>query len=241
MIGGFIITGNDPKRIVIRGLGRSLESAGFQDLIPDPLLRLFGATGSQIAQNDDWEDTQSTDLRTTGLAPKHPLESAILATLNPGAYTALVSGKNGATGIGLVEIYDANQPSNSKLTNISTRGVVKTGDNVLIGGFILGGSSIIPTKVVVRALGPSLQQGGLAALSDPSLTLFNSDGQALASNDNWQDNANQAQQLQTLAIAPPHPAESAILATLPPGNYTAIVSGKSGGTGIGLIEVYNVQ
>lgn len=242
MIGGFIITGNEPKRVVIRGVGPSLQSAGFHDFIPDPVLRLFGSTGSQFAFNDNWEDTQSADLRATGIPPQHPLESAIVATLNPGTYTASVSGKDGATGVGLVEIYDVNQPADSKLANISTRGVVKTGDNVMIGGFILGGSSTMPAKVVVRAIGPSLAQAGLAdSLADPTLTLFNNNGEAIGFNDNWQDNSDQAAQLRALAIAPPNAAESAIVATLPPGTYTAIVAGRAGGIGIGLIEVYNVQ
>ena len=242
MIGGFIVTGNDPKRVVIRGIGPSLENAGIPNFLPDPVLRLFGSNGSQFAVNDNWGDTQATDLQATGLAPLHSFESAIVATLAPGAYTAIVSGKNGATGVGLVEVYDVNQTSNSKLANISTRGVVKTGDNVMIGGFILGGSSAMPGRVVVRAIGPSLGQAGVAgSLADPQLTLVNSNGEALASNDNWPDNPAQAAQLQALGLFPQNLAESAIVATLPPGAYTAIVAGKSGGNGIGLIEVYYVQ
>ncbi len=242
MIGGFIVTGNDPKRVVIRGIGPSLASAGIQNFIPDPVLRLFGSTGSQFALNDNWADTQSTDLQASGLAPSHPFESAILATLSPGAYTAVVSGKNGATGVGLVEIYDVNVPSDSKLANISTRGVVKTGDNVMIGGFILGGTSPMPARVVVRAIGPSLAQAGVPdSLADPHLTLVNSNGEEIGFNDNWQDDSAQAAQLEALGIPPQSATESAIVATLPPGAYTAIVAGKSGGTGIGLIEVYYIQ
>ena len=242
MIGGFIVTGNDSKRVVVRGIGPSLEGAGVQGVIADPVLRLFRSNGTEFAFNDNWTDTQGADLQTIGLAPTHPFESAIVATLDPGAYTTIVSGKGGATGVGLVEVYDTNTASSAMLANISTRGAVKTGDNVMIGGFILGGSSTMPARVVVRAIGPSLAQSGVPnSLADPTLTLFNSNGEAIGSNDNWPDDAAQAAQLQALAIAPQSLAESAIVTTLPPGAYTAIVAGKSGGTGIGLIEVYYVQ
>jgi hypothetical protein len=242
MIGGFIITGSAPKEVIIRGIGPSLQSAGLQDLVADPTLRLFGPTGSQFAFNDNWEETQRAAILASNLAPQHPLESAIVATLNPGAYTASVSGTNATTGVGLVEIYDLNQPGQSKLANISTRGVVRTGDNVMIGGFILGGTSAVPSKVVVRAVGPSLAQAGLnAPLANPTLLLVNSSGDAIGFNDNWQDDSAQAAELQALSLAPQNAAESAIVATLPPGLYTAVVSGTSGGTGIGLVEVYHVQ
>lgn len=240
MIGGFIIRGDAPKRIVMRGVGPSLQNAGIQDFVPDPMLRLFGADGTQIVENDNWTDSQRADIQASGLAPQHPLESAIIANLNPGAYTASVAGKGGATGVGLVEVYDVSQSTPARLANISTRGVVKTGENVMIGGFILGGTSSNPAQLVVRAIGPTLGQFGVpGALADPQLTIVNGNGVAIAFNDNWQDN--QADQLRGLQLQPNAPAESAIVATLPPGNYTAVVAGKFNTTGIGLIEVYYVQ
>ena len=171
MIGGFIVTGNASKRVVVRGIGPSLQGAGIQGVIPDPVLRLFRSNGTEFAFNDNWTDTQGADLQTIGLAPTHAFESAIVATLDPGAYTTIVSGKGGATGVGLVEVYDTNTASSAMLANISTRGAVKTGDNVMIGGFILGGSSTTPARVVVRAIGPTLAQSGVPnSLADPTLT-----------------------------------------------------------------------
>ncbi|MEO8044287.1 MAG: hypothetical protein ABI674_05220 [Spartobacteria bacterium] len=176
------------------------------------------------------------------IAPTDDREPAIIATLEPAAYTAVVSGKNGKTGVGLLEIYDLDMPSGSRLANISTRGSVLTQENVMIGGFILGGGNLQPARVVVRAIGPSLAQSGiLNPLSNPTLELFNGDGLSVAFNDDWQDDAAQAVELQALNIAPTAPAESAIVAILPPGLYTAVVAGQSGTTGVGLIEVYDVQ
>lgn len=242
MIGGFIITGNAPKRVVIRGIGPSMSGVGVVGAVTDPFLRLFGPTGAALAVNDNWQDTQRTEIEQTGLQPLDPRESAIVATLAPASYTATVSASNGNNGVGLVEIYDLTNASNGKLANISTRGSVQTAENVMIGGFILGGTSINPAKVVIRAIGPSLTQFGIGnPLSNPTLSLFDSNGQMVGSNDNWGDDANQAAQLQALSLAPQNPAESAVVDTLPPGQYTAVVAGQNGGTGIGLIEVYSVQ
>jgi hypothetical protein len=242
MIGGFIITGNAPKRVVIRGIGPSMSGVGVVGAVTDPFLRLFGPTGATLAVNDNWQDTQRTEIEQTGLQPQDPRESAIVATLAPASYTATVSASNGNNGVGLVEIYDLTNASNGKLANISTRGSVQTAENVMIGGFILGGTSINPAKVVIRAIGPSLAQLGIGnPLSNPTLSLFDSNGQMVGLNDNWGDDANQAAQLQALSLAPQNPAESAVVATLPPGQYTAVVAGQNGGTGIGLIEVYSVQ
>jgi hypothetical protein len=192
--------------------------------------------------NDNWQDTQQTEIEQTGLQPQDSRESAIIATLSPAAYTATVAAANGSSGVGLIEIYDLNAAGTAKLANISTRGSVQTAENVMIGGFILGGTSINPTKVVVRAVGPSLAQFGVNnALSNPTLQLFDSNGQLVGSNDNWQEVPAQASQLQALNLAPSNPSEAAIVATLPPGQYTAVVAGQGGGTGIGLIEVYSVQ
>lgn len=241
MIGGFIITGNTPKQVIVRGIGPSLASSGLTDLIDDPTLQLFG-TGGQIAFNDDWKDLQQADIEATTVPPTDDREPAIVATLNPAAYTAVISGKNGETGVGLLEVYDLNAPASSRLANISTRGSVQTQDNVMIGGFILGGTNMQPARVVVRAIGPSLSQFGiLNPLANPTLELVDSDGQSVGFNDNWQDDASQAAQLQALNIAPTMANESAIVTILPPGPYTAIVAGQSDTTGVGLIEVYDVQ
>ena len=242
MVGGFIITGNEPKRVMIRGIGPSMTSVGVSGTVTDPILRLFRADGSTSAVNDNWQDTQRAEIEQTGLQPVDPRESAIVATLAPAAYTAAVANVDGNNGVGLIEIYDLTSASTGKLANISTRGSVQVADNVMIGGFILGGTSINPAKVVVRAMGPSLAQAGIGSpLNNPTLSLFDSNGQIVGSNDNWQDDANQAAQLQTLNLAPLNAAESALVATLPPGQYTAVVAGQNGGTGIGLIEVYSVQ
>ena len=241
MIGGFIITGNAPKQVIVRGIGPSLASSGLTDVIDDPTLQLFGA-GGQIAFNDDWKDLQQADIEATTIPPTDDRESAIVATLDPAAYTAVISGKNGETGVGLLEVYDLNAPDDSRLANISTRGSVQTQDNVMIGGFILGGTNMQPARVVVRAIGPSLSQFGIPnPLANPTLELVDSDGQSVGFNDNWQDDASQAAQLQALNIAPTMANESAIVTILPPGPYTAIVAGQSGTTGVGLIEVYDVQ
>ncbi len=219
-----------------------MANAGVPGVVSDPILRLFGPTGAPIGVNDNWQDTQQTEIETTGLAPQDPHESAIVATLQPAAYTASVAGTNGSNGVGLIEVYDLDSGTNAKLSNISTRGSVQTADNVMIGGFALGGSSINPAKVVVRAIGPSLAQAGIGnALSNPTLQLFDNNGQNVASNDNWADNPTQAAELQMLNLAPTNPGESAIVATLPPGLYTAVVAGQGGGVGIGLIEVYAIQ
>ena len=242
MIGGFIITGNDSKRVIIRGIGPSMAGVGVVGTVSDPLLRLFSANGSPLAVNDNWQDTQRAEIEQTGLQPQDPREAAVIATLSPGAYTATVSAANGNNGVGLVEIYDLTSTNNSRLANISTRGSVQTAENVMIGGFILGGTSINPAKIVVRGMGPTLGQSGISnPLSNPILTVFDSNGQPVGSNDNWRDDANQAAQLQALNLAPPNPSEAAIVTTLPPGQYTAIVGGQNGGTGIGLIEVYSIQ
>ena len=242
MIGGFIISGNEPKRVIIRGIGPSMTSAGIADVVTDPILRLFGPNGAQIAWNDNWQDTQRTEIETTGIPPQDNLEAAMVATLAPGAYTATLASTNNGRGVGLVEIYDLSTGGSAKLANISTRGSVQTADNVMIGGFILGGSSTNPARVVVRAIGPSLAQAGIRnPLANPTLRLIDNNGQSIAFNDNWQDNPTQAAELQALNIAPTNPGESALIATLPLGSYTAVVAGQGGGTGIGLIEVYSIR
>jgi hypothetical protein len=242
MVGGFIISGSDPKRVIIRGIGPSLTNFGVPGAISDPVLRLFGPNGSQLGVNDNWQDTQQAEIAATGIPPQDSREAAIIATLAPAAYTTTLADMNGNTGVGLIEVYDLNHGANAKLTNISTRGSVQTVDNVMIGGFALGGTSTNPVKVVVRAIGPSLAQVGINnPLSNPTLELFDNNGQAVAFNDNWQDDPGHAAQLQALNLAPANPGESAIVTMLPPGLYTAVVAGQGGGTGIGLVEVYAVQ
>ena len=239
-IGGFMITGSSPKKVAIRGMGPSLQSAGFfNTALSDPTLQLRGPDNSLIASNDNWRDNpvSAAELEAVGLAPGFDFESAIVATLPPGAYTATVSGTNGSTGMGLVEVYDLDPAGDGRLTNISTRGLVRTGDAVVVGGFILGGTG--QTNVLLRAIGPSLATAGIAnALANPTLELRDSDGILLQSNDNWKDSQQAA--IEATGVAPQNDLEAAILATLLPGSYTVIAAGKDGSMGIGLIEVYNL-
>jgi hypothetical protein len=237
-IGGFIITGTVAKKVIVRGIGPSLQSHGIRNFLADPTLELHDQTGAIIARNDNWRDTQQAVIQATGLAPTKDLESAIVATLAPGNYTAILRGKNGTTGIGLVEIYDLAPDSNSRLANISTRGFAQTGDEVLIAGFILGNGTA-SERVIIRAIGPSLARLGVAnVLVDPTLALHDSNGTLLAFDDNWKDT--QRAEIQATGLAPTNDLESAIVATLAPGNYTAIVAGKNGGIGVALAEVYDL-
>jgi hypothetical protein len=242
MIGGFIIAGTEPKRVAIHGIGPSLANSGLRDLLADPTLELRGLGGALLIQNDNWQDspTQAVELISQGLALQDPKESGIVATLLPGAYTVTMAGKSQTSGLGLVEIYDADARSASQLANISTRGFVQAGDNVLIGGFILGQGSA-GTSVAVRGLGPSLSQFGLSnVLADPTLELRDGNGAILIVNDNWQeDHPLSAAQLTAHGLAPQNPLEPGIFAVLPPGAFTAILAGKDGGVGLGLIEVYS--
>ena len=189
LIGGFIVTGNDPKEVVLRAIGPSLGAFGIANPLADPVLELHGSDGSLITMNDNWKDSQQNQIEATGLQPSNDLESALISTLDPGSYTAVVSGKDGGTGVGLVEGYDVDQAADSEFGNISTRGFVETGTNVMIGGFILGGESG-NANVVVRALGPSLTAFGVTgALADPTLELHDANGALVESNDNWRDGA----------------------------------------------------
>jgi hypothetical protein len=237
-IAGFIVTGTSPKKVLVRGMGPSLASANVVGFLTDPTLELHA--GSTItASNDDWRDTQEAEIQATTIPPSDDRESAIVATLNPGAYTAILAGKNSGTGIGLVEIYDLDQPAQSKVANISARGFVNTGDNVMIGGFIVGGPSAGSAKMVVRAIGPSLTALDVAgALQDPFLEIHDSSGTMIASNNDWGDT--QATEIAATGLAPSDYRESAVLLTLPGGAYTTIVSGRNGTVGVGLVEAYNV-
>ena len=200
---------------------------------------MFNGSGKTLFINDNWKDTQQAGIQATGLAPPNDLESAIRIALQPGNYTAVLSGKNNTTGVGLVEVYDIEKSVSSALTNVSTRGFVGTDQNVMIGGFITEGGNG-STEVVVRGLGPTLTQFGVSgALADPALTLVDSNGNIVRSNNNCKDTQQVA--IQATGLAPPNDQEAAILATVIAGRYTAILSGNGGGTGIGLVEVYKLR
>jgi hypothetical protein len=240
LIGGFIVTGTDPKKMVLRALGPSLSGFGLSGVLRDPVLNVYNSSRTLIATNDNWQsDPGQVEITANGLAPANLLESATLQTLAPGAYTVIVTGKDPTPGIGLVELYDLSPLSKSKLANMSTRGSVGTVDNILINGFIVG--DVGSTTVVVRALGPSLASYGVSGvLSDPTLAIYDANGSVIARNDNWQDDIN-AIDVQKNGLAPPNALESGIVLHLPAGAYTAIVTGADGGTGVGLAEVYELD
>jgi arylsulfate sulfotransferase len=241
LIGGFIVTGPGPKSVVVRTLGPSLSGFGLSGVLADPVLKVYNSSRTLIASNDNWqEDIGAAYIVQNGLAPGNSAESALLLqNLAPGAYTVIVTGKDPTPGISLVELYDISPLANSKLVNMSARGSVGTGDNVLISGFIVG--DVESATVIVRALGPSLASFGVSGvLSDPTLTIQDSRGTVIASNDNWQDNIN-ATDIQRNGLAPPNASESAIALHLPAGAYTAIVRGTNSATGNALVEVYHLD
>ena len=240
-IGGFIITGSVPKHVIIRALGLSLASFGFptSELLSDPTLELHGPNGFPVISNNDWKDSQQTQIQNSGLAPTNQLESAIDAALEPGQYTAIVRGNGTGVGICTVEVFDLDTAAASKLANLSTRAFVRTGNSVVIAGFILGNNSG-NDRIVVRGLGPSLGAFGISnALQDPKLELRDANGALLKSNDDWTDDSVQAAELVSAGLAPANPKESGIAAVLFPGAYTAILAGESGGEGVGTVEVYD--
>jgi hypothetical protein len=245
MIGGFIVRGNASKPVVLRGMGPSLANAGIPvaNVLLDPVLELHGPNGGLITSNDNWKDSpQKSQIEGTLFQPTDDREAVILATLPPAAYTVVLSGVNSTTGIGLVEVYDNNSALDSDLANISTRGFVETAEKVMIGGFTLGNNTN-PTNMAVRALGPSLSAFGLAnLLADPTLELHNANGTIMISNDDWQSDPVSAANLAARGLALSNPKESGIFTSLaPPGQFTAIVAGKNGGIGIGLVEIYNLR
>jgi arylsulfate sulfotransferase len=239
LIGGFIVAGTDSKSVVLRALGPSLAGSGVSDTLADPAFTLYDASGAVVTSNDDWEaDPGASEIAANGLAPSDPAEAAAIQTLAPGAYTFVVTGKDLTSGIGLVEAYDLSPLANSKLANLSTRGAVGTGDDVLISGFIVG--EVASNTVVIRAVGPSLAAAGIAnPLSDPMLTVYDSNGAAIASNDNWQDDLSAAD-LTARELAPTDAAEAATILHLPAGAYTTIANGAGGATGIGLVEIFDL-
>ena len=243
LIGGFIITGTEPKKVIIRAIGPSLGAAGVPDALVDPVLELFDVDGNSIGFNNNWKETQQGAIEATTIPPSDDAESAIVQTLNPGNYTAVVAGNDGGIGIGLVEVYDLASGQPAKLANIATRGFVDSGDNVMIGGFIIGaglgtnGSG--SARLLLRAIGPSLGDAGVEnALQDPTLELVNGNGDVIAANNNWRDT--QQAEIEATTIPPSNDLEAAIVQTVPAGAYTAVVRGVEDGTGVGLVEVYNL-
>ena len=234
LIGGFIVTGTQPKKVIVRAIGPSLPVPG---KLENPTLELHGPAGL-IASNDNWMDAPNRqEIIDSTIAPTNDLESAILTTLPASGtgYTAIVRGASGGTGVGLVEAFDLDRSVDSKLANISTRGFVQTGDNVMIGGFILTGTGT--RKVIVRAIGPSLPVPG--ALADPTLELVNANGATIATNDNWR--SDQEAEIIASTVPPTNDLESAIVATLPPAAHTAILRGKNGTIGVALVEVFAIN
>jgi hypothetical protein len=239
LIGGFIISGvTEPKEVVLRGIGPSLARSGLSPVLADPVLELHAGDGSLLATNDNWKDTQSGEIAASGLAPGDQREAALRITLQPGAYTVVLKEKSGLAGYGLVEIYDLSKNSGSKLANISTRGFVDASD-VLIGGIIAGGDGQANAEIVVRAIGPQLQQNGISnALDDPTLELRDSNGNLISFNDDWSTNYDQ---VVFSRLAPFNNTESAMLLSLPRGNYTAIVRAKGNSGGVALVEFYDLR
>jgi hypothetical protein len=232
LIGGFIITGNSPKKIIARALGPSLPLAGS---LADPRIQIFNSNNDLVAENDDWRQARNFQaIERTHIAARSKFEAVVLRTIAPGAYTAVVSGVNGGTGVGSIEIYDLDSNADSQLSNISTRGIVETGDDVMIGGFILVGAE--PRKVIIRALGPSLPVPG--RLADPVLQLFDGNGNLLATNDNWSSNK---RAIIATGLPPSNELEAAIATRLQAGAYTAIVRDAHGETGVALVEVYALE
>jgi hypothetical protein len=241
MIAGYIITGVTNKAVILRGMGPSLGAFGISGVLLDPVLELHAQNGSLITLNDNWKDTQRSQIEGTVFQPNDDRESVIFSTLIPGAYTAVLSGKNNTAGIGLIEVYDGNQGSESQLGQISTRGLVQGGNNVMIGGFILGDTQA-NARIAIRGLGPSLSQFGLNnVLADPTLELRDANGATAVANDNWTDDSVSAALLTANGLAPSNPKESGIFTSLPPGQFTAILAGKNGSIGIGLVEIYNLR
>lgn len=237
-IGGFIIDGSGPKRILLRALGPSLSALGLPGL-PDPVLEL--RYGAVVITNDNWQDDpiQRAEIIASGLAPSNDLESAIITTLTPGSYTGVMRDKANTSGVGVIEVYDLNQASLSRLANISTRALVGTGNNLLIAGFTLGNQNGNDT-IVVRGIGPSLTSFGVPnAVANPILELRSANGTLLATNDDWKQDSAQAA-LATTGLAPSNDLESALLRQLPPGAYTALLTGANNTSGVGLIEIYDL-
>ena len=241
VIGGFIVTGASPKQVILRALGPTLGQTPFNvpSALANMVLELHDSTGAIIVSNDNWGSApNAAAISASGFAPPNNLESAILTTLNPGNYTAIMRGANNGSGVALLEGYDLDNTALSKFANISTRGFVQSGDNVMIAGVIVHGPD--SEKVIVRGIGPTLGQPPFNVsnvLPDPFLDLRDANGNPMMTNDNW-GTASNAAAISSSGYAPPNSLEAAILITLAPGNYTAILSGVNGTSGVGLVEVY---
>lgn len=234
LIGGFIITGSSPKKVMIRATGPSLTLA---TRLFDTVLDLH--LPDRVISNDNWREDQEAEIEATTIAPRHDLESAIVATLEPGAYTAVVRGKDDVTGVGVVEAYDLDSGSPSRLANIAARGLVEKGDNVMIGGFFVS-EGMSEARVFIRAIGPSLGKANVSgALQDPVLELHDSFGNLVAENNDWQDA--QKNEIEAASLAPTDPRESVIITALKAGGYTAVIRGAGESEGVGLLEIYSVQ
>jgi hypothetical protein len=233
MVGGFIITGTTNKRVVLRGLGPTLGTLGVSGFLSDPVLDLYDSKGILVESNDNRIDLGGIP---NPLLPPNPSESLVTADLPPGTYTTVLRGAGNLTGNALCEVYDV-EPSSSTVANISTRGQVTSGNDI-IGGFIVGGTDA--TQVIVRALGPSLAAFGVqSALRDPYLELHDANGAMIAANDNWR--STQEQEIINTTIPPTDNKEAAIVATLNPGNYTAVVRDANFGSGVTLVEAYDLE
>ncbi len=243
LIGGFIVQGSQPATVILRAIGHSLRAFGITNPLNDPIMELHNSSGGIITTSDDWIDSSdATTIASYHLDPSNSRESAIFATLNPGNYTVVVRAFDNhdgdLTGVGLVELYDLHT-TGGRAGNISSRGQVLTGDNVLIGGFIVGGNQ--GKQVVVRGIGPSLAGFGITGpLSDPTLELHDGAGTLISSNNNWADGPDAAA-IQAEGLAPSQPAESALQASLNPGNFTAILRGVNNATGVAVVEIYDLS
>lgn len=242
-IAGSIITGTGQRRLMIRALGPSLSQSGISRALPDPTLEVRAGNGLLLFQNDNWqESSQMAEIQASGIAPTQYLESAVIVTLQPpSSFTAIMRDKNtSAAGVGLIEIYDLTPAGFSEIANLSTRGRVETGNEVMIGGFIVGGGNGA-ARVLVRALGPSLAAAGVPdALADPKLSLRDANGSQIEVNDDWQISQSYLDEIKATGLQPTNDRESTLIATVPAGNYTAIVQGFNNGTGVGLVEIYNL-
>ena len=242
LIGGMIATGTVAKRVIIRAIGPSLTGFGVPGALANPTLDLFQGS-ALLFSNDDWNNSsQQAEIAASGLAPSYAAESAIIWTLTPGqTYTAAVRGNNGTIGIGVVEAFDLDPAAASKLGNISTRGFVDVDDNVMIAGLIAGPGNGTNLKILVRALGPTLSDFGVSgALVNPTLDLVNASGTVIRSNNDWKDDPQQRAQIEAAGLGPSHDEEAALVETVPPGAYTAVVRGRNQTTGVGLVEAYNI-
>ena len=238
LIGGFIIDGSVPRRVFVRGVGTRLYGRGLREgALADPAIELRDSEGRLVAANNDWQDTQRAEIVEEGFLDMAPNEAAILARLEPGAYTFIIRGQDNGTGIAAAEAYDLEPRTGGQLANLSARARVLAGDRVLIAGVILAGGGGGNSRILIRALGPSLAPG-VVPLLDPTIAVYDSDGTLIVANDNWKDS--QREEMERTGMAPPNDLEAAIIADLPPGAFTAVVEGKTPTPGVSVVETYNL-